>query len=140
MFKTLKQSKNFYFISRKVEREDSDLENIYLELGNSKPKQEKPKPGKISKISCTCKNSKCLKLYCECFSSQSYCDPATCSCKDCNNTVDNEVKYFFELLNLLNKHFWINSDKRKANEWVYSKEERNICSKWKGSVCLSLEL
>jgi hypothetical protein len=32
---------------------------------------------------CNCKKSKCLKLYCECFSAELYCDG--CNCVDCNN-------------------------------------------------------
>lgn len=37
---------------------------------------------------CNCKNSQCLKLYCECFAAGDYCDG--CNCKQCGNTVDNE--------------------------------------------------
>ena len=33
---------------------------------------------------CNCKKSRCLKLYCECFSAQIYCDG--CNCADCYNT------------------------------------------------------
>ena len=43
------------------------------------------------KVSCNCKNSRCLKLYCDCFSTLLYCDPSVCSCKGCSNTPDNEV-------------------------------------------------
>jgi hypothetical protein len=32
---------------------------------------------------CNCKKSKCLKLYCECFSADLFCEG--CKCKDCNN-------------------------------------------------------
>lgn len=37
---------------------------------------------------CSCKKSKCLKLYCECFSAGVLCDPS-CKCTDCSNTADN---------------------------------------------------
>ena len=37
---------------------------------------------------CNCKNSKCLKLYCECFASGRYCDG--CNCRDCHNNKDHE--------------------------------------------------
>lgn len=37
---------------------------------------------------CSCKKSKCLKLYCECFASGVLCDPG-CKCLDCNNTAEN---------------------------------------------------
>ena len=33
---------------------------------------------------CNCKNSKCLKLYCECFASGSYCS-VSCNCQGCQN-------------------------------------------------------
>ncbi|KAF3597254.1 hypothetical protein DY000_02027517 [Brassica cretica] len=63
------------------------------------PKQESPKsrPRPIvegrdgtpqKKKHCNCKHSRCLKLYCECFASGTYCDG--CNCINCFNNVDNE--------------------------------------------------
>lgn len=37
---------------------------------------------------CNCKNSRCLKLYCECFASGKYCD--NCNCVNCLNNRENE--------------------------------------------------
>ncbi|XP_024538053.1 protein tesmin/TSO1-like CXC 6 [Selaginella moellendorffii] len=37
---------------------------------------------------CNCKNSRCLKLYCECFASGVYCDG--CNCLNCWNNSENE--------------------------------------------------
>lgn len=37
---------------------------------------------------CNCKNSKCLKLYCECFASGRYCDG--CNCQNCHNKKERE--------------------------------------------------
>ena len=37
---------------------------------------------------CNCKNSRCLKLYCECFASGRYCDG--CNCNNCHNNRDHE--------------------------------------------------
>ncbi|XP_017255329.1 protein tesmin/TSO1-like CXC 6 isoform X1 [Daucus carota subsp. sativus] len=37
---------------------------------------------------CRCKHSKCLKLYCECFASGTYCDD--CGCNNCRNNFENE--------------------------------------------------
>ncbi|XP_008220055.1 PREDICTED: protein tesmin/TSO1-like CXC 5 [Prunus mume] len=38
---------------------------------------------------CNCKNSRCLKLYCECFAAGIYCEG--CNCSNCHNNVDNEA-------------------------------------------------
>ncbi|KAK7311791.1 hypothetical protein RJT34_10149 [Clitoria ternatea] len=38
---------------------------------------------------CNCKNSRCLKLYCECFAAGIYCDG--CNCVNCYNNMDNEA-------------------------------------------------
>mmetsp|Transcript_33016 Transcript_33016/g.69490 ORF Transcript_33016/g.69490 Transcript_33016/m.69490 type:complete len:772 (-) Transcript_33016:1459-3774(-) len=40
-------------------------------------------------ILCTCKKSKCLKLYCQCFSSSVMCN-TLCRCNTCMNTPQNE--------------------------------------------------
>eukprot|EP01090_Pellita_catalonica_P022885 TRINITY_DN907_c0_g1_i2.p1 TRINITY_DN907_c0_g1~~TRINITY_DN907_c0_g1_i2.p1 ORF type:complete len:412 (-),score=27.24 TRINITY_DN907_c0_g1_i2:421-1551(-) len=37
---------------------------------------------------CNCKNSRCLKLYCECFASRRYC--IDCNCIGCANTINNK--------------------------------------------------
>src|SRR4051794_13260825 len=42
---------------------------------------------KVSK-QCNCKNSRCLKLYCECFASGAYCEG--CNCKNCFNDIPHE--------------------------------------------------
>ncbi|KAI4379412.1 hypothetical protein MLD38_005714 [Melastoma candidum] len=38
---------------------------------------------------CNCKHSRCLKLYCECFASGTYCDG--CNCSNCHNNEENEA-------------------------------------------------
>lgn len=38
---------------------------------------------------CSCKNSKCLKLYCDCFSSSEFCNPNICKCNKCKNNKKN---------------------------------------------------
>lgn len=42
---------------------------------------------------CNCKNSKCLKLYCECFASGNYCDSQVCNCIGCGNNPVNTAFY-----------------------------------------------
>lgn len=39
--------------------------------------------------SCSCRKSKCLKLYCQCFSAQRTCRNG-CSCQTCHNTTDSQ--------------------------------------------------
>ena len=47
---------------------------------NGKPKKSR---------SCNCKKSKCLKLYCDCFSENNYCSPE-CNCSNCMNNSEND--------------------------------------------------
>jgi hypothetical protein len=86
-----------------VYNELSSTTNMYLDIGkrrktgatptvqhdftqthsDSKTKQMKEQ-GEELKIKCTCKKSKCLKLYCECFAKQGFCGDS-CECTDCFN-------------------------------------------------------
>lgn len=47
-----------------------------------------PEPPQPPKLRCTCKKSKCLKLYCVCFRDGSVCG-SQCGCLDCKNTKEN---------------------------------------------------
>jgi hypothetical protein len=58
--------------------------SIYQDAGSGAPLSPK-----ITKRSCNCRNSRCLKLYCECFSSGEYC--GQCNCQGCYNNPHNEV-------------------------------------------------
>jgi hypothetical protein len=45
----------------------------------------------VKKKCCTCKNSQCLKLYCECLKHGETCGPE-CSCVNCKNIEGNEER------------------------------------------------
>lgn len=49
---------------------------------------ESQRSTEVQKARCTCKKSKCLKLYCDCFSNGNYC--VDCNCVGCHNTVEYE--------------------------------------------------
>jgi len=52
--------------------------------------RKSPRSGKenLTLMSCNCKKSNCLKLYCVCFAAERFCDG--CNCNDCRNTTGNE--------------------------------------------------
>ena len=53
--------------------------------GSSKLQPSKSRGGRPG--TCSCKQSRCIKLYCDCFSVMKYCDG--CTCKDCENFEGN---------------------------------------------------
>lgn len=57
-------------------------------LSKSKPAKRPRSKEPGTKIICTCPKSKCLKMYCECFSRGNYCDG--CNCVNCHNTLEYE--------------------------------------------------
>ena len=53
----------------------------------------KPASNVVATTRCTCTNSRCLKLYCACFSSGETCGPH-CQCKCCfNNDANGEIRH-----------------------------------------------
>jgi hypothetical protein len=82
-------------ILENTDRSCSPENSLNLKSPDSKNKiQNTPLTLPKKKITCNCKNSQCLKLYCECFSTLGFCDPNVCSCKECSNTKENEVIIF----------------------------------------------
>ena len=61
----------------------SNNNNKYIILANGQKQINK------NSLTCTCKNSSCLKFYCECFSNGKYC--LDCSCMNCKNTSEFET-------------------------------------------------
>ncbi|WCJ40796.1 Tesmin/TSO1-like CXC domain-containing protein [Euphorbia peplus] len=74
---------------------ESDLPCSPLtEIKSESPTFSSQVSGKVSNTlrshrTCNCRQSKCIKLYCECFASGAYCDG--CGCTDCYNNIENEA-------------------------------------------------
>ena len=65
-------------------RSTSDPKATPAKLNKENQKSVAPQGSDKKKHSpCNCKKSKCLKLYCECFSAELYCNG--CNCADCKN-------------------------------------------------------
>jgi hypothetical protein len=58
------------------------------------PREERKRPRDLFKDvpltdkPCKCSNSRCLKLYCECFHYGVFCDDRLCNCKNCHNNEE----------------------------------------------------
>jgi hypothetical protein len=74
---------------------------------------------------CTCKNSNCLKFYCECFANGKFCE--NCICVNCKNNLENKDLR-------LEKYSLIMSRNPKAREKINSKKRSWTC-KCKNSNC-----
>lgn len=71
---------------------DSKLINFdHFQYNDEKVKQESQSTQKQGKTCCNCKNSKCLKLYCDCLRNGQACGP-DCNCNSCENKVNNEAR------------------------------------------------
>jgi hypothetical protein len=49
-------------------------------------KENRNKKAPVKRSLCNCKKSRCLKLYCECFAAELFCQG--CNCTDCHNTPE----------------------------------------------------
>ena len=75
-----KHIKSIQDVNLKEKKMSIELNDDYLNNNNNENK-------KI--IGCNCKNSGCLKRYCECFTRMKYCD-LNCQCKNCFNKIEYE--------------------------------------------------
>ena len=68
----------------------SDPEGMLSESPMRGAPQRPAASGGEKRKSCNCRNSRCLKLYCECFASGQYC--FACNCQGCHNNPENDDK------------------------------------------------
>ena len=82
--------------------------NKYIILSNGQRQLDK------NSLTCTCKNSSCLKFYCECFSNGKYCQ--NCSCINCKNISQYETLRQEKYKNIIDRNpkavYQINSVKK----------------------------
>lgn len=76
-------------LSHKDINESFSSQNVSVKQKKRIKKSEKKRRKKY--ITCNCKNSECLKLYCDCFSRNGYCSH-NCKCNNCKNTAEFEEK------------------------------------------------
>lgn len=55
------------------------------------------------KVMCHCKNSKCLKLYCECFGLQGFCHSG-CKCANCKNNIKFDKERAVQIEKIIRKN------------------------------------
>lgn len=55
------------------------------------------------KITCNCKKSRCLKLYCDCFAASEFCSK-DCNCLNCSNVVENEDERYSSMMALMERN------------------------------------
>jgi hypothetical protein len=79
-FKNQIQNQNIIVYKKSLKNDETPSSNI--NQSSNLDSNKKPM------LKCTCKNSNCLKFYCECFASGRFCD--NCSCKNCKNTHENK--------------------------------------------------
>ena len=78
--KIMNQVQNKNNKSNKKQLKNNDQVNSNICSSTNMSSSERP----ISR--CTCKNSNCLKFYCECFANGRFCE--NCICKNCKNTQE----------------------------------------------------
>ncbi len=61
-----------------------DAQNGAPPQNPQKPEAKAKAMGRPGTSGCNCRKSKCLKLYCDCFATGTFCGPS-CSCVDCHN-------------------------------------------------------
>ena len=63
---------------------------IYYKKNKNKIKKTNSDKNEINLLGCNCRNSKCLKLYCDCLRSGKVCN--NCNCIGCENTVSSKLR------------------------------------------------
>ena len=74
------------YMSYPLSREGNAAAQHHPNIPPSDGKENNKKKGPPKRSPCNCKKSRCLKLYCECFAAERFCQG--CNCVDCGNTPE----------------------------------------------------
>jgi len=101
-------------------------------IGEGIPPPEEPEK------KCNCRNSKCLKLYCECFSHGAYCREGVCNCTGCHNNYTNRLSRRHGVMISLLRNRGAFRPKVSVNgeEWTDNESRRKRGCHCKKSGCL----
>ncbi len=123
---------------RKISKQTTPLVNHFSSSETSKGLSLNINSGRKP---CNCKNSKCLKLYCECFASGRLCDEGICHCVSCKNNsafMHERKKALLAVLSRNPNCFRSKFDIKSASHQVSQKKSRrhNRGCNCKKSGCL----
>lgn len=92
---------NFALIDSKLSLRASCMP-IEIKVINDLPKIRPRKSTNDKQVCCNCQKSRCLKLYCDCFASNKYCE--CCSCIECLNLLEYEEARKNAMASILDKN------------------------------------
>jgi hypothetical protein len=104
-----------------------------------------PSGTSLKAVTCNCRKSHCLKLYCDCFKIKNYCNG--CNCVDCANTIETESTRRKAIDSILDRNpnaftprVDPNSDSKEHFLGCHCKKSnclKKYCECFSGSVCCS---
>ena len=94
--RTLKQSNQQGSGNRRSDRGDREVAQSPTQIATNHRDE-------IENMGCTCKKTRCLKLYCQCFGVKLHCG-ANCRCYHCANTPANEALRKDAMRNILSRN------------------------------------
>ena len=143
VLKTPQKEKNEVSTTASSEIKTNSPEEKKKSKSAEKEKEKEKKSPKTKKLEstmsstenggCKCKKSKCLKLYCECFSNGLMCKDS-CSCNNCSNkTIDNNTEREVAIQSLLSKNPNVFISKPNFNAFVINTNSNLEAPKMKKS-------